>query len=79
MVYTLQAPSGITWKIEDGDPSHRWTLRYKDPGGEWRMVATYTTPGAAVLAVAGGDTGVPAWDSQHHDVTEFYMPQWRRS
>ena len=77
MLYFLQNPDGSGWKIEDADRSNRWTLHYRR-ANRWQKVTSYTSPAAAALAVAGGDTGIHEWDDRPRNSGDFVLSRWRR-
>jgi hypothetical protein len=76
--YFLENPNGSAWKIADGDRSGRWTLFFRSPGATWRKVASYTSPGAAALAVGSGDTGIHEWDDVPRSAVDFDLDRWQR-
>jgi hypothetical protein len=65
------------WKIDplEFDQLSRWQL-FQAVNEAWSLLKVFSTPEAAMAAVAGGNTGVPAWDAGSHDPADFAKEKW---
>ena len=65
------------WKIDplEFDQLSRWQL-YRAVNEVWSLLKVFSTPEAAMAAVAGGNTGVAAWDAGAHEAADFAKDKW---
>ena len=65
------------WKIDplEFDQLSRWQL-YRAVNEVWSLLKVFSTPEAAMAAVAGGNTGVTAWDAGAHEAADFAKDKW---
>jgi hypothetical protein len=68
------------WKIDPlkFDQLNRWQL-YHAGAESWKGLRLFATAEAAMAAVAGGNTGVEAWDRRPHKAGDFAPAKWTQT
>lgn len=75
MHYTLSDREGMSWRILEDEKTHRWLLWSKRHGA-WKKVASYSSPGAAALAVAFGETGEFSPENSAPNPEDYKLTNW---